>query len=102
MRIAFVVIAIFAARFIMSALYYQGHDADLAWQQWLGNYVLHAHHLPGKLGHETFTSAGSPWVPQEWAFSVAVAWSIAAKRFAALAIATTVAAVLALVLTAYR
>ena len=102
MRIAFVVIAIFTARFLMTALYYPGHDADIAWQQWLGTYVLHAHHLPMRLGPETFTSAGANWIPQEWAFSVAVAWSLAAKHFSVLAIITTAAAAGTLLLTAYR
>jgi hypothetical protein len=64
--------------------------------------VLHAHQLPAHLGNETFTAPGAHWVPQEWAFSVAVAWLTSAKHFAILAILTTAAAVGALVLTAYR
>jgi hypothetical protein len=102
MRIAFAIVAIFCARFLMSAWFYAGHDGDLAWQQWLGAYVLHAHHLPTRLGHETFTAPGARWIPQEWAFSVAVAWFTSAKHFAVLAIAATLAAVGALLLTAYR
>lgn len=102
MKVAFAIIAIFGARLLVSALYYQGHDADLAWQQWLGAYILHAHHLPARLGSETFTSTGSAWVPQEWAFSVAVAWAAAAKNFVALAACAAAAACGALLLTAYR
>jgi hypothetical protein len=102
MRIALAIVAIFCARFFIAAWFYAGHDADLAWQNWLGAYVLHTHHLPKHLGHETFTAAGARWVPQEWAFSVAVAWLTAAKHFTVLAVLTTFAAGAALVLTAYR
>lgn len=102
MKIAVAVIAIFSARFLMGAWFYAGHDGDLAWQQWLGTYVLHEHHLPHRLGHETFTSAGSPWVPQEWAFSVAVAWLTAHGRFSVLAILSVLAAAVSLLLVAYR
>ena len=102
MKIAIAVAAIFFARFIMGAWFYAGHDGDLAWQQWLGEFVLHNHHLPARLGHETFTAPGARWIPQEWAFSVAVAWLTSAKHFAVLALLTTGAAIGALLLTAYR
>jgi hypothetical protein len=102
MRIALAVIAIFSARFLMGAWFYAGHDGDLAWQQVLGTYVLHAHQLPQHLGHETFTAPGAPWVPQEWAFSVAVAWFTAHGRFSILAILTVLAAAISLGLVAYR
>jgi hypothetical protein len=48
-------------------------DGDLYWQRWLGELLLQTHRLPASLGSETFTSAGAPWVPQEWLFSLAVA-----------------------------
>ena len=102
MKIAAAIVAIFCARFLMGAWYYPGHDGDLAWQQWLGAFVLHAHHLPARLGHETFTAPGARWVPQEWAFSVAVAWLMSAKHFAVLALLATGAAIASLLLTAYR
>jgi hypothetical protein len=102
MRIAVAIVAIFCARLLMSAWFYQGHDGDLAWQQWLGTYVLHAHRLPMSLGPETFTAAGAHWIPQEWAFSIAVAWLAPAKHFAVLAISTTAVAIAAMLLTAYR
>lgn len=102
MRIAIAIIAIFCARFLMAAWFYAGHDGDLAWQHWLGTYVLHAHQLPQHLGHETFTAPGARWIPQEWAFSVAVAWLSSTQHFAVLAVLTTVAAVGALLLTTYR
>lgn len=102
MKIAAAVAAIFCARFLIGAWFYAGQDGDLAWQQWLGTYVLHAHRLPQHLGNETFTAPGAHWIPQEWAFSVAVAWLTAAKRFAVLAVLSTAAAIGALLLTAYR
>ncbi len=102
MRIAVPIIAIFCARFLMGAWYYAGHDGDLAWQQWLGTYILHNHHLPQRLGHETFTAPGAAWVPQEWAFSVAVAWFTATGRFAVLAALSVAAAAISLLLVAYR
>jgi hypothetical protein len=102
MRIAVAIVAVFCARFLMGAWFYPGHDGDIAWQQWLGNYVLHQHALPKHLGAETFTSAGSPWVPQEWAFSVAVAWFITHGRFWILASLSVAAIALCLLLVAYR
>lgn len=102
MRIAVAVVAIFCARFLMGAWFYTGHDGDIAWQQWLGNYILHHHALPHRLGSETFTSAGSPWIPQEWAFSVAVAWFIAHGRFWVLATLCVLATAAALGIVAYR
>lgn len=102
MKIALAVIAIFCARFLMGAWFYAGHDGDLAWQQWLGAYVLHSHHLPQQLGHETFTAPGAAWTPQEWAFSVAVAWFTAAGRFSILAALSVFAAAISLLLVAYR
>lgn len=102
MRIAVAVVAIFCARFLMGAWFYAGHDGDLAWQQFLGTYVLQQHHLPHRLGHETFTAPGAPWVPQEWAFSVAVAWFTAHGRFAVLASLSVLAAAVSLLLVAYR
>ena len=102
MRIAIAIAAIFCARFLVAAWFYPGHDADLAWQLWLGTYVLHMHHLPVQLGHETFTAPGARWIPQEWAFSVAVAWLTSVKHFTVLTMLTVAAAFGALLLTAYR
>ncbi len=102
MKIACAVAAIFCARFIVGAWFYAGQDGDLAWQTWLGHYVLHAHHLPHQLGRETFTAPGARWIPQEWAFSVALAWLNSTKHFAVLALLSTAAAMGALLLTAYR
>ncbi|HET9096514.1 MAG TPA: hypothetical protein VFN37_07615, partial [Candidatus Baltobacteraceae bacterium] len=102
MKIAVAIIAIFCARLLMSAWFYGGHDGDLAWQQWLGTYVLQHHQLPRHLGHETFTAPGSAWVPQEWAFSVAVAWFTTHGRFWVLAALSVLAAAISLLIVAYR
>lgn len=96
------VIAIFCARFLTDAWFYAGHDGDLVWQQLLGGYVLHAHHLPHTLGHDTFTAPAAHWIPQEWAFSIAVAWFTSKGHFAYLAALTTAAAIGSLLITAYR
>ena len=102
MRVAFALVAIFCARLLVGAWFYPGQDGDLAWQQWLGLHVIQAHHLPDHLGPETFTASGAKWVPQEWAFSLAVAETLPKGHFATLALLTTAAAVLALFLTAWR
>lgn len=102
MKLAWAIVSVFCARFLVAAWFYPGQDGDLAWQQWLGKFVLHAHRIPNHLGSETFTAAGAHWVPQEWAFAVAVASSFASGHFAVLALLTTAAAAGALLLTAYR
>jgi hypothetical protein len=86
----------------MGALSFPSHDGDIGWQQWLGNYVLHHHALPKQLGTETFTATGSPWIPQEWALSIAVAWFIAHDRFWILAAFSVAAAAICLLVVAYR
>ncbi len=102
MRIAWAVIAIFGARFAAIAWHYRGQDADLAWQQWLGNQVLTLHRIPSALGLETFTASGAHWVAQEWLFSTAVAATISTDRYYLLAIAVALAAACALAVTAWR
>jgi hypothetical protein len=102
MKIAVAILVIFCTRFLVSGWFYQGQDGDIAWQQWLGTYLLHNHHLPHSLGPETFTSAGARWVPQEWLLSLAVALAIATGHFPYLAIAAALAAFSALLITAYR
>ena len=102
MKIAIAIAAIFCARFLVAAWFYPGQDGDLAWQQWLGQQVMQAHQLPTHLGAETFTAAGAHWVPQEWAFSLAVASTLPKGHFGVLAVAATLAAAFALLLTAFR
>jgi hypothetical protein len=101
-KLAYAIAAIFFSRLLVSALFEPGRDADLAWQQFLGNHVLAQHALPTEIGMETFTAPGAHWVPQEWAFSTAVAWAGAHGAFPWLALLTALAATLAILVTAYR
>lgn len=100
MKLAWAAIALLGVRFLVSAWFYPAQDADLAWQHVLGDAVLRSHAIPSHLGPETFTAAGSAWVPQEWLFSVAVAWAFDHGRFGWLAILNTLAAVAALTIVA--
>jgi hypothetical protein len=72
-KYAWLVIAIFAARFLATGIAYPQLDGDLSWQRWLGAQILQHHAIPRTLGGETFTAPGAPWTPQEWAFSLAAA-----------------------------
>lgn len=69
LRYAWLVIGIFAGRYLATALYFPPLDGDLLWQRWLGERIVHDRALPHALGPETFSAAGAPWVPQEWLFS---------------------------------
>jgi hypothetical protein len=81
---------------------YRMLDDDLAWQHRLGDAILATHALPRALDARAFTAPGAPWVPQEWAFSLAVAAAANAHAWAALALAVTGCALAALALSAYR
>ncbi len=70
MRVAWLIIAIFAGRFFATAVYFPQRDGDLGWQRWLGARIATSLSLPQTLGSETFTAAGAHWVPQEWLFSL--------------------------------
>ena len=95
-------VVLFAARFCVTAMRGPPADGDLAWQRWLGEQILTSGKLPTSLGAETFTAAGSPWLPQEWLFGILVA---VAQRFTlapAFDLAVALCAVCALVLLARR
>lgn len=100
MRIAVAIVLLFTARFGVAAWFDQRHDADIGWQNWLGQQVLYSGHLPVALGAETFTSQGAPWVPQEWALSVAIAFALQHHMFAIIAVPAALAGVSVLLLTA--
>ena len=102
MRLAWAIIVLFFIRFFVSAWFNPGQEGDLGWQQWLGTYVLHQHQLPHALGHETFSAPGARWVPQEWAFSLALAAATAHGHFEWLALAAALAAAASLMITAWR
>ncbi len=96
MRFAWFVIAVFAGRFIATAVCFPHGDGDLGWQRWLGERILVAGSLPQHLGAETFTAQGAPWVPQEWLFALlayasrGAAWPAFAGLCAAFAIAALI------------
>lgn len=85
MRLAFAIILLFCARFAVAAWFDPGRDGDIAWQQWLGSEILRTGHIPTSLGPEAFSAPGAPWVPQEWALSIAVAFVIGTPLYAVLA-----------------
>src|ERR1700680_3450494 len=70
---ACLLIAVFAARFFVTAVAYPQLDGDISWQRWLGFEILRSGSVPHALGAETFTAAGAPWLPHEWLFSIAAA-----------------------------
>ncbi|MDQ6925763.1 MAG: hypothetical protein M3154_05960 [Candidatus Eremiobacteraeota bacterium] len=96
------VLALFAARFGVAAMHDPPSDGDLAWQRWLGERILSSGTLPTRLGTETFSAAGSPWLPHEWLFGIltAAAQRVALDRVFDLAVA--LCAVLALTIVARR
>lgn len=102
MKAAVAVVLLFFARFAVAAWYYPSHDADIAWQAWLGDLIMRTRHLPLHLGSQAFTAPGAAWAPQEWAFSIAVAWTLAHGAFWIVALASACAAAAAMVITAYR
>jgi len=93
---------LFAARFCAGAMRGPPADGDLAWQAWLGERILSAGKLPAGLGAETFSAAGSPWVPQEWLFSLATAIAQRLAIASGFYLAVALCAVLALVIVARR
>jgi len=101
-KYAWLVIGIFTARFLATAIAYPESDGDLAWQRWLGALILRAHAIPRTLGTETFTAAGAPWVPQEWAFSIAAALGKSGAGWIVFAGGVALAAGGALALSALR
>jgi len=104
MKYAWLLIAVFAARFLVVAVAYPQLDGDVSWQRWLGAQILrnsrHGVAVPHALGSETFTAAGSPWLPHEWLFSVAAALGSAGAGWFIFSGAVALCAVAALVLAA--
>ena len=100
MRISAAIILMFAARYGVAAWFDRRHDADLAWQNWLGLQILHSGRFPTTLGRETFTAHGAHWVPQEWALSIAVALVSAHATFGLLAAVAALCGVIVLALSA--
>lgn len=101
MRFARFVVAIFAGRFFATAVYFPPIDGDLSWQRWLGERIATTTSLPDRLGPETFTAVGAPWVPQEWLFSI-LAYRSDVHGWFWLALACAACATLALALCGWR
>ena len=66
---------------------------EFFWLEWLGRFILEHHAIPRTLGTETLTSAGSPFIAQQWLFAVILA---TIQRFKA---ETTIPYLVALVCT---
>jgi hypothetical protein len=71
MNYAIPIVILFAARFFTAAVFAPPLDGDLAWQRWLGAWIVVHGAIPRTLGSETFTAPGAAWTPQEWAFGLA-------------------------------
>jgi hypothetical protein len=77
MRYGLIVTLVLAPLLLVKAVAYPPGDGDLFWQRWLGSTIMAAHGIPRALGPETFTAPGAAWVPQEWLFSLGLAFSAA-------------------------
>lgn len=99
MRLAWAVITLICARFGVVAWFDPLRNGDLPWQQWLGLHIVRTGRIPFTLGPEAFAANGAPWVPQEWALSIAVALAAGPAGFAVLAALAVVSAGAALGIT---
>jgi hypothetical protein len=102
MRYTWILLAVLAVRFVLTALAFPPGDGDLIWQQALGDQILRDGHIPRSLGAETFTASGSPWTPQEWLFGIGVALSAEHGAWLLFAAGAAAAAIGTLILTAQR
>jgi len=102
MRLAWLIIAVFAARFLVTAIAYPQADGDVAWQRWLGAEILRTGAIPHSLGLETFSAPGAPWVAQEWLFSLGAALGRSGIGWDVFAGFSALCAVAALALAGYR
>lgn len=102
MRFAWIILSVFAVRFVLMALAFPPGDGDLIWQQALGDRILHDGTIPRALGAEAFAASGAPWTPQEWLFGIGVALAKEHGAWPLFAACAALAAIGALVLTALR
>jgi hypothetical protein len=102
MRLAWLIVAVFAARFLVTAIAYPQTDGDIAWQRWLGAEILRTGAIPNSLGLETFSAPGAPWIAQEWLFSIGAALGRSGFGWDLFAGFSALCAVAALALAAYR
>jgi len=102
MKFVWLVLGVFAARFLATAIAFPQGDGDLRWQRWLGRTILARRAIPRALGAETFSAAGAHWTPQEWAFSLVAAHATAGLAWVCFAGTIALCAVLALGIVAYH
>lgn len=102
MKFVWLVLGVFAARFLATAIAFPQGDGDLRWQRWLGRTILARRAIPRALGAETFSVAGAHWTPQEWAFSLVAAHATAGLAWVCFAGTIALCAVLALGIVAYH
>lgn len=96
------VLGVFAARFLATAIAYPQVDGDLTWQRWLGRAIAARGAIPHALGNETFTAPGTTWVPQEWLFSLVAARATSGIGWSLFAGGVALAAVIALGIAAWH
>jgi hypothetical protein len=101
-RLAWLIVAVFAARFLVVAVAYPQTDGDIAWQRWLGAEILRTGVIPNSLGLETFSAPGAPWVAQEWLFSIGAYLGRSGLGWDLFAGFSALCAVAALTLAAFR
>jgi hypothetical protein len=102
MKYAWLVIAVFTARFLVTAVAYPGLDGDLGWQRWLGATILRTGSIPSSLGPEAFSAPGAAWVPQEWIFGILAHLARTGLAWEAFSAGVALCATAALILCAYR
>jgi hypothetical protein len=102
MKYAWLIIAVFSSRFLVSAIAYPQVDGDLSWQRWLGAQILRTGAIPRSFGAETFTAPGVPWLPQEWLFSILAALGSSGWGWIVFSGSVALCAVGALVLSAIQ
>jgi len=100
-KYAWLVLGVFAARFLATAIAFPQGDGDLRWQRWLGRTIVAHRAIPRSLGTETFSAPGAPWTPQEWAFSLVAAHATSGLAWGFFAGGIALGAVLALGIVAY-
>ena len=102
MKLAYAIISVFAGALAGAAIHARPIDGDYDWQRWLGSIILRTGRIPGALHSETFSAAGAPWTPQEWAFSVIASIAGTGIGFSIVAFVCGLCVVATLVLVAQR
>ena len=99
MKYAWLVLGVFAARFLATAIAFPQGDGDLSWQRWLGDVERTRRAIPRTLGSESFAAVGARWTPQEWLFSLGASYSRHGLAWDVFAGAVAIGAVAALAIS---